>query len=542
MSSHCRRESATRTLRELYDLQQLPYLKLFRAHLASSYDREGGNYDFGNYERIERGQGVLLQAQGSGMITRIWSANAKGRLRIYVDGRSAPVVDESFPEFLKNAPMSWGEGVNSYKHAAGKPLGYTAYRAIPFRKEIKATITPAHDDLYYQINYLTFHAKDDLPPGEEILGSTERAAHESIFGDFDFSRSSVAGAGHKVVKDRIRLKAGEKRPLFEIQECSRILGVSVKLSYSSDRLTREHQKRNLLLRAYWDDDVYGADGHLVNPAPSVASPLAYFFLDFDQADSLNSVFTRFRRSADGVRHQYACRFPMPFRNYAKIVLVNDAATDYSDIEYEILYQSEPKWEESACHFKAAFHEETNAFGYDLGNYRDRVMYLRNRDGRDNYSLLRAFGKGHFIGCGMHIDYGETPFICALVEADEAVFVDRDPALTMWGTGTEDYFNDAWGVGDYQRPLSGLTDRDKRIFGYRFHLADCIPFQEKIDFTFEHGSSNNCSASYRSIAFYYKRPEVPDFSCRPGAEMDEEYGVDRKLVRSADRNMDRYFEL
>jgi len=101
---------------------------------------------------------------------------------------------------------------------------------------------------------------------------------------------------------------------------------------------------------------------------------------------------------------------------------------------------------------------------------------------------------------------------------------------------------AGGVGGYQRPLSGLGDRDKRIFGYRFHLADCIPFQERIDFTFEHGSSNNCSASYRSIAFYYKLPEAPAFSCQAGAEMDQEYGVDCKLVRCSERDMTRYFEL
>lgn len=34
------------------------------------------------------------------------------------------------------------------------------------------------------------------------------------------------------------------------------------------------------------------------------------------------------------------------------------------------------------------------------------------------------------------------------------------------------------------------------------ISDSIPFKKKINFTFEHGSSNNCSADYKSVAYYY----------------------------------------
>ena len=68
----------------------------------SSYDRasrlEDGkiinpfaNGDAGHYLRVE-GEGdqqewVLAEAQGPGYVSRIWSANPDGELRIYIDGK-----------------------------------------------------------------------------------------------------------------------------------------------------------------------------------------------------------------------------------------------------------------------------------------------------------------------------------------------------------------------------------------------------------------------------------------------------------------------
>ena len=73
---------------------------------------------------------------------------------------------------------------------------------------------------------------------------------------------------------------------------------------------------------------------------------------------------------------------------------------------------------------------------------------------------------------------------------------------MWGTGNEDYVNDAWGFHPVITPLSGGKQMPGSFVGYRFHISDCIPFSRKIAFTLEHGSSNNCTGHYRSVAYYY----------------------------------------
>lgn len=90
------------------------------------------------------------------------------------------------------------------------------------------------------------------------------------------------------------------------------------------------------------------------------------------------------------------------------------------------------------------------------------------------------------------------------------FIDDDPSLTLYGTGAEDYVNDAWGIRGYSGPLSGDDlegewGRDPRFFGYRLHLSDSAPFYRKGRFTLEHGTGNNCSGRYRSVAYWYMDP-------------------------------------
>lgn len=87
---------------------------------------------------------------------------------------------------------------------------------------------------------------------------------------------------------------------------------------------------------------------------------------------------------------------------------------------------------------------------------------------------------------------------------------------LHGTGTEDYFNLAWGFRQVEcRPEYGVTfidkseeDRDPadgRISMYRFHLSDPIPFTESLHASIEHGHANDCEAYYRSVAYWYGRP-------------------------------------
>jgi hypothetical protein len=79
------------------------------------------------------------------------------------------------------------------------------------------------------------------------------------------------------------------------------------------------------------------------------------------------------------------------------------------------------------------------------------------------------------------------------------------------TGTEDYFNAAWGFpsGAYAGPYHGITlaASIQEHFGtwslYRFHIEDPVRFTRSLRFTIEHGHANDQGNDYSSVAYWYQ---------------------------------------
>jgi hypothetical protein len=46
--------------------------------------------------------------------------------------------------------------------------------------------------------------------------------------------------------------------------------------------------------------------------------------------------------------------------------------------------------------------------------------------------------------------------------------------------------------------------------FTFHLADSVPFRERVRATIEHGTENNLTNEYSSVAYWYARPGARDF--------------------------------
>jgi hypothetical protein len=317
---------------------------------------------------------------------------------------------------------------------------------------------------------------------------------------WDF-RTPPSSWRHK--KGVLKIAAGAKASIFDEKGPLTIRQMTFSVKWPAEAKQAKHLKEKLLLRGYWDDDSkIPNDDNRRNP--SIKSPLALFFMDFGGLkDYHTALITK-------VGDTYACRFPMPVRERALLELVNDSVLDVDEIEYDIAYEPAAAWDSSLAQFKAIYHEENSTFGHDLGDYRNDVMHLRNQSGAENYPLLRVWGKGHFVGCCFHIDTAEMPYERACCESDHAVFIDDDPRRTMWGTGCEDYVNDAWGYHTNSGLLSGGTQwPNHTLFGYRLHVSDPITFNKKLSFTLEHGSSNNCTGRYRSVAYYYLKPAGPN---------------------------------
>lgn len=89
-----------------------------------------------------------------------------------------------------------------------------------------------------------------------------------------------------------------------------------------------------------------------------------------------------------------------------------------------------------------------------------------------------------------------------------IFIDGEELPSINGTGSEDYFNHAWGMQKNQSLYSGTIIHETTVQGYqvsyRFHITDPIHFKESIRVTMEHGHANHLSDDWASTAYWYQK--------------------------------------
>jgi hypothetical protein len=105
-------------------------------------------------------------------------------------------------------------------------------------------------------------------------------------------------------------------------------------------------------------------------------------------------------------------------------------------------------------------------------------------------LLETTGRGHYVGTVYSAHQMEMGWFG---EGDDFFFIDGAEYPQLRGTGTEDYFNDAWGFRAHCKPYSGVTLYDgvfpgDRVTAYRWHIADPIPFRSSLRVEMEHRGS------------------------------------------------------
>ncbi len=259
--------------------------------------------------------------------------------------------------------------------------------------------------------------------------------------------------------------------------------------------------RVLVLRIYWD----GAEH------PSVEVPLGDFF-------GVGNCLTANYQSQplamspqDGMG--FSCWFPMPFAAGARITLENESDIPCLAFYYYIDYEQYPQLDAGLGRFHATWHREAPCTAVEHPPETERFGWRGfNLTGEDNYVLLETAGRGHYVGCNLHVYntagkwYGE---------GDDMIFVDGEawpPALH--GTGTEDYFGGAWCpevpyAGPYiGLPLAGMPDWLGYTSMYRYHIEDPVLFQKSIRVTIEHGHANDRGDDYSSVAYWYQDRAVP----------------------------------
>ncbi len=244
--------------------------------------------------------------------------------------------------------------------------------------------------------------------------------------------------------------------------------------------------RLLRLRVYYDGSA----------TPSVDAPLGDFFgVGHGFEREINSQVVR-NSSSGRSRNSY---WPMPFRKSCKITVTNEGRQRVSNLYYHVDWREVPALAADTAYLHAWYHQE-------LDIPRGRT-----------YTILDVKGRGHYVGTVFNVIQNEAGWFG---EGDDQFYVDGDKVASIQGTGTEDYFNDAWSLRVAEGPFAGVpvaegTGVGSRMSAYRWHLPDPIPFRTSLKFDMENaGWTYNSDGSVRSafegrsdlfssVAFWYQ---------------------------------------
>jgi hypothetical protein len=268
-------------------------------------------------------------------------------------------------------------------------------------------------------------------------------------------------------------------------------------------LTAEGEQilRRLVLKAYWD----GAEH------PSVLTPLGDFF-GVGFARTVNFASLPLQMSPEDGRGLNSF-FHMPFAAGARFEVTSEMAEEEVILYYYVDYEAFDELDADLGRFHAGWHRENPTEGIDeTGESNlDFLIEGTNLTGAENYVILDAEGRGHYVGCAMNVQsLRDTAEFDWYGEGDDMIFVDGEPfPPTLHGTGTEDYFNLAWCPAQaYSSAYHGMTlpggpNFSGQISFYRFHIEDPITFSESLRVTIEHGHANKRSDDISSTAYWYQ---------------------------------------
>lgn len=247
-----------------------------------------------------------------------------------------------------------------------------------------------------------------------------------------------------------------------------------------------YYSRTLTLRMYWDGE----------ENPSVEVPVGDFFVIGNAMHQMMSSLP-VRVTSDGRARN--CYWPMPFRKSARITVTNDGSGDVHAFYYYVDWEKFPSLPDDALYFHA--------------HYRQQSPEVRGQE----YVFLEAKGRGHYVGTVFSVYQRRAGWFG---EGDDRFYIDGAAEPTLRGTGTEDYFCDAWGFRQFDGPFYGVPvwegfEAGDRGTAYRWHITDPVAFDTSLRAAIERYDYRQDDLS--SVAFWYQtEPHAPLPPIPPGA--------------------------
>jgi hypothetical protein len=483
--------------------ERWPYQRIgARAYMRSTYDRTGGNHtaDASHYLYQEskdfnvtldvEGQGVLVFARYNHWHGSPWNYEVDGTNHIVQETSTAdptkPAPNSVFiPEDLFPNPLTW-----TWSTTKGADLMWVP---LPFEKSFRM----AYSRTFYGTGYYIYHK---YMPGAN-LSQPIRAWDGKTPPDpavLDLLRRSGTDIAPKTaarLSGRVDLPKNATQTLATISDAPAMIR-ALEFSIPADQAV---DFSRAILRITWDRRAH----------PSVDAPIALFhgtgtFYNRDEKrDYLVKAFP-VNVKHEGGRVRMACYFPMPFFREAKIELVGNGETDFTDIEWSVRHEP--------------FNDPPAHVGYFHASYRDFpkpelgkdivLLDTRETEGGGDWS-------GSFVGTSFIFTHN-----CMLktLEGDPRFYFDDSQSPQAYGTGTEEWGGggDYWGGLNMTLPFAGhpvgarnlreaKNEEDKIHSAYRFLLADLMPFGKNAVITLEHGGINQYPEHYKTVTYWYGAP-------------------------------------
>ena len=485
---------------------QLPNQRIgVRAYMRSTYDREGGNQsaDASHYLFAEEEDyNVSLDVKGRGVFYFFRANHWHGSpWHFVVDGmdnmvRETGTADpihakrdiersEFIPASAFPNPLCW-----TWADTKGADLIWTP---ISFEKSMRI----AYSRTRYGTGYYIYHlfTKDtpisqpihtwtiDQTPDPDVLELIGRAGDDIAPKDIPTKKGTIKLDNERIILAEIKAKPSAVRAL--------------RLTLPLDRAIALERVR---LQVTWD----GAEH------PSIDAPLCLFF-------GAGTLYNRTEREflVEGfpinIRFDYpngkvelSCYYPMPFFRSARFELtgINPNAND--EISYEIRYEPWETAPKLSSYFHATYTDIPDPkLGHDM-------VYLDTKgiEGHEYWS-------GSFVGTSFI--FSHNGFLGTL-EGDPRFYFDGSRTPQAYGTGTEEWGGggDYWGGQNMTLPFAGhpcgAPGRDKAQHekdliesGYRFLIADMMPFGNRAVIRFEHGGENLTKEHYEAVVYWYGLP-------------------------------------
>jgi hypothetical protein len=221
--------------------------------------------------------------------------------------------------------------------------------------------------------------------------------------------------------------------------------------------------RSLIINMYWDNE----------KKPAVSVPFGDFFgIGLGKtAVYENALF------ANPEGRSFNCFIQMPFKEAARIELVNESAKDLPMVFYDIDLQLLKEWDDNFLYFHSFWH-------------RDTATSLEN----DFEIMPEVTGKGRFLGTNISINANPQYKDCWWGEGEVKIYLNGDDKFpTMVGSGTEDYIGTAWGQGQFINKYTGCLIADSKNLQwafYRFHIPDPVYFKTDCRVTIQQMGGNS----------------------------------------------------